>query len=39
MTAAAAIMTLYKMPEEELSKYESAPVVINTLKHVQGTNA
>ena len=37
MTAAAATMTLFRVPEDQMHKYSSAPVIINTLAQVQGT--
>jgi sarcosine oxidase / L-pipecolate oxidase len=36
MTAAASIMGLFKVPASELTKFESAPVIINSLDHTQG---
>ena len=36
LVAAAAIMCLYKVPESEVPKYESAPIIINVLDHTQG---
>ncbi len=34
--AAASVMGLFKVPEAELGKFKSAPIIINSLDHTQG---